>query len=126
MNIYVSGSRHEIPRVREVMDILRQLGHKVTFDWTVHFDKNGITDPEYLAECALDDFKGVCSADLVVALFENGHAYKGTCAELGVAVARGIKVIVVGHAGDDCIFTYLKSVEKFDIWEEALARIKNL
>ena len=34
-------------------------------------------------------------------------------AELGVAVARGIKVIVVGHAGDDCIFTYLKSVEKF-------------
>jgi hypothetical protein len=82
------------------MDVLRDQGHLITYDWTVQVRQTGPdhernADPGYLLKCAQDDIYGVRVAQRVIAL---GHPNLcGTLIEIGVAVGAATPVLLVGE-----------------------------
>jgi len=100
MKFYVGSKYCERNKAKKLMKELERQGHKNTCDWTNH----SIVDAEHLRQYALDDVRGVKKAKVVIFLFEKKHKYKGCFVEMGVALAKNKKVIVIGHAMDSCLF----------------------
>ena len=78
MKFYVAGSWENKQGPGQLMDTLREMGHTITHDWTqyemVYNDVH-----ERSKKCAKADIKGVCDADIVVAIMTlDNYAYKGT------------------------------------------------
>lgn len=96
MRVYVATSFQNIAEAREVMTALRILGHSITHDWT-----NEAVDPswpewqqaEYLQECGSHDYRGVIDADCLVLI--NHEKSRDAMAEFGIALGRGIPVVVL-------------------------------
>ena len=87
MKIYVAGAWTHREELRKLMDDIEQLGHTITHDWT----SNELEYNDYherSVRCARADIKGVCDADLVIAVMTDDlYQYKGTRHELGAAFA---------------------------------------
>ena len=77
-------------------------GHTITFDWT--------TAEQFCKEQAVLDKQGVMTADALVFIAEKDLRYCGALVELGMAVARGIPIYVIGEAINGCIFITLPQV----------------
>lgn len=74
------------------------------------------------AKFAADDWEDVTSADIVISFTEPPRSKAtrgGRHVEFGVALARGVRVIVVGYREN--IFHWLPQVEFCTTWQEALA-----
>jgi nucleoside 2-deoxyribosyltransferase len=120
MKIYVAGKTHDFERVRRVQAACQRLGHTITFDWTETVeayenpgdghDFDALT-PEFKAECGENDFMGVASAELVIALVEHEHI-TGTLIEIGMALALYKDVWLVGKPKRDSVFYYLPQVKQ--------------
>ena len=122
MKIYVAGKWEDRDQVRLVHQELRRLGHEITVDWTDH-DYPTDDIESILESYTLDDIWGVKEADLFIALMTVNYLYKGAWVEMGVALGKGIPVLVIGKAGDSCIFMNHPLVRKLDSFsdlEEAL------
>lgn len=89
--VYIAGKTHDFKRVRMVQKMFVLHGFQITFDWTQSVETHGddvASPPEIFEQCARDDFKGVYTASLVVAL---GHPrICGTVFELGLATAWNV------------------------------------
>jgi nucleoside 2-deoxyribosyltransferase len=112
MKVYVASKWENKPRVKEIMTILREHGHTITYDWTECEVSN--------VEQAILDLRGVADADILVGVFEKDTAYKGSLVELGAALALGKPVYILGDAPViyDCIFFRHPHVRRVnDIWE---------
>ena len=96
MLLYVATKWEARSRASEVMNLLRQAGHVITYDWTV----SDLETPEQ----AEFDLSGVVEADALILMVEHQAQYKGTYVELGAALASSIPVYVVGHGMDKCLF----------------------
>ena len=98
LKIYVAGKYEEKERIREVMNILRGVGHTITVDWT--------EDAQNTRQQAIKDLRGVADADIYVGVFEKDLPYKGALVELGAALALGKPVYILGDAVHvkNCIF----------------------
>lgn len=105
MKIYIAGKWEEKERVREVMQQLIVAGHSITYDWTK--DESSFTERQALA-----DREGVLEADAFVGVFEKDLRYSGALVEMGIAVARGIPVHILGNAVDGNIFILLPTVNR--------------
>ena len=103
MNIYVAAKWEERERAREIMIQLIEAGHIITYDWTQAVEQMS-------CEQALRDLHGVFEADALVLIAEHDLAYKGALVEMGMAIACGLPVYVLGHAIDSCIFMALPQV----------------
>lgn len=71
---------------------------------------------------AYDDFEDVLSADILIAFTEEPRAKAtrgGRHVEFGIALARGIRLIVVGPREN--IFYWLPCVERVEHWADAKA-----
>jgi predicted HAD superfamily Cof-like phosphohydrolase len=82
--------------------------------------KNAELRPHY----AREDFEDCCAADLVVSFTEDPrtpHLRGGRHVEFGIALARGARVIVVGHREN--IFHWIPGVEFAATWDDALRTI---
>ncbi len=101
-NIYVAGKWEEKERVQEIMVLLREQGHVITYDWTTC----AVADRHQ----ALMDLEGVREADAFVGVFEKDLPYAGAYAEFGMACMLGIPCYLIGRAADRCIFTKLPNV----------------
>lgn len=110
MKIYVAGKWEEREEVRKLQQQLRHLGHQITVDWTWH-ERD---DPGFPTQYAVDDIKGVIACNAYVGIFKNGLSYKGALVEMGVALACGKMVFIIGHAIDSCLFVSHPSVQKFE------------
>ena len=97
-NIYVAAKK--IPRARQVMNLLRNHGHKIVYDWTINFSEN---DGEKKATAERD---AVHQADLVVYLWH--YDAESARYEAGMAMGLGKRVIVSG--GPDSFFFKLPFV----------------
>lgn len=97
MKLYVAGNFNEKKYIRRIMDGFEKLGHEITQDWT--------KEKEFCGEVAYRDIEGVKKADVVIIYFINSHTYKGAYSELGGALTLNKPVVIVGDAGDGCIFT---------------------
>lgn len=74
---------------------------------------------------AMDDWEDVNVAELVISFTEPPRSSAnrgGRHVEYGIALARGVRVIVVGHREN--IFHWLPQVEFFASWPEAKAALK--
>lgn len=114
MRVYVAGkwAPTTITRVREVMAQIIVAGHQITYDWT--------TDDQAGPIQAINDMHGVLGADVFVLVAEDPDVvYCGAVAELGMALASGLPVYVLGTALDtdrpiqgSCIFLTLGTIRR--------------
>ena len=129
MRIYVAAKFEEKPRVRTLMRALEDAGHQITLDWTDE-DATGLTGMElqaYYAECAENDVRGVQRAEVFVVL--DHPRGRGLFVELGVALAKGAHVIVVGVKQDDpdnCIFYYFPWMVHVETEDQVLAAVEKI
>ena len=125
MLIYVAGKWEEKQQVRIVQQTLRNAGHSITHDWTVlelaheapagHMSAKEIYPGKwyYLEELqsqANADLDGVAEAEVFVAVCVKDYRYAGTFTEMGMALAFGIPVYIIGKYANYNIFSYLFDV----------------
>lgn len=127
--IYVAGKFEEVVAVRAAQQALIARGYDITHDWT-HESSAGLEGERletFLTGCATDDYNGVADADAILVL--NHDRAFGAMVEMGIALARGIPVFVVGYKIRDNIFFHLGSdfgMYLFDTVEEAVEAIDQM
>jgi hypothetical protein len=125
MKFYVATKWNRKDEAKRVIAALQERGHEITHDWTEEEDSLGLPDAaraEFYALCAADDVDGVLDADVMLLLHD--AAARGAYVELGIALAHGVRVIVVdglGHPAETCpIFYYLPEVRHVATMDEAI------
>jgi hypothetical protein len=98
MKFYIATSLSRATAHHIVRDTLRNCGHEITYDWTLHGSVKSVSK-ERLQEVALLELGGISQADFVIGLLPGGS---GTHLELGFAIARSKKVFL--HSEDSLIF----------------------
>ena len=116
MKVYLAGKWQEAATIKQYADELRSLGHTITMPW---FECHVAPAVEELRQSAIEDFNGVCDADIAIFIFEKKLPYAGAYTELGIALASGCEVVIVGSGGNSNIFTSMPEVEKVDTWNQA-------
>ena len=97
MKIYIAAKYEESEKAKRLMNIFREEGHTITFDWTRE-------DPDPDGDIAQKLVKAVKQADVLVVLMLNSHTSQGVWVEMGIALAHNIPIIAIGQAESDCIF----------------------
>jgi hypothetical protein len=98
MKVYVASSFCRKPDVREMIRLLQEQGHEVTYDWTDDDVSGLVDDPpklrKALGQAAQRDLLGIYRAEAVVCL----HDPRGRMMhfELGAAAVLCLPVIIVG------------------------------
>jgi nucleoside 2-deoxyribosyltransferase len=87
--VYVATAYHNRQARDPVIAALAEAGITITYDWA--------NEPEEsLEQAAQADFDGVAEADAFVVLLPGG---KGTHVELGIALGRGVPVVLCAADG---------------------------
>jgi hypothetical protein len=107
MRYYIATKLERHAEHNQVRDLMARFGHQITYDWTAHGPvwRDGA---DRIREVSELEMKGVVTADLVIVLLPGG---RGTHAELGMALARGKRVLLhscdpvpLGAAPETCAF----------------------
>lgn len=120
MKIYVAGKYQEREIISQLMRALERQGHTITCDWTSHV----YATPEVHASYCVDDCKGVQDCELYLGIFQHPFRYRGALVELGIALGLSKKIIIVGHAEDDCIFMLHPDIKRINYIAEIPEAIK--
>lgn len=122
MKLYVATAFQAKARVHNFMAKLRECVQDASLscDWTALDETLGAR------RIALAEERGIVEADVVVVLLPGGF---GTHSELGIAIGRGVPIVLVGELKDRvqddgwprCIQYAHPSVTRFDTEEEAIA-----
>jgi nucleoside 2-deoxyribosyltransferase len=119
MKFYLAGKYDDRAHLHEYIKELEVFGYTVTHDWTI-VDPT-IEDAEARAE---KDIDGVAAADWVICVMTDPkYPYRGTCTELGAAIALKKNIIIVNpdpkadHATS--VFYRHHRVKHLNTWEEA-------
>ena len=123
MKVFVTGKAGEEHTAREAMQLLRQAGHEITFDWTTiphlkPYDKN-IAESR---QAAILEAKGVLEADIVVLIAHEKGV--GMYVELGMAIAKNKPVYVIGNI-TPTMFLFHPIVTRVKNMTEVLRHLKN-
>lgn len=89
MKYYIASKLENHAAHNRLRDVLAELGHQITYDWTPHGPVYG-SGLDRVREVAELETKGVLDADFVVVLWPGG---RGTHVELGMALAADKPVI---------------------------------
>jgi hypothetical protein len=128
MRIYLMARYSRHPELQVIRDELEALGHVVTARWingghALPESIGGDTPLDYGRRFAREDWEDLTSADCAIGFTESPGVANpgkgGRHVEMGVALGRGKRVIIVGPREN--VFCYLPQVEVFDSWAEALA-----
>ena len=113
--IYLTGAPTERARLLGFKRALEELGHEVTSTW-LRDDRIHAADREQRGLWAATDFADITACDVVLlaAVGANSSAW----VELGVGLAGGKRIIVVGPPLND--FCCLPDVENFMFWPDAV------
>lgn len=97
MNVYVSGSIHDMERVQSVQRIFTENGHHITFDWTCAPAKASWNKHQTEARTLASAMRvGVQTASLLVVIHPPiGVKAQGTWIEMGIALAQGTPVWII-------------------------------
>lgn len=98
MKFYIATSLSRMTAHHMVRDALKNCGHELTYDWTLHGSVKSVSK-ERLQEVASLELDAVSEADFVVVLLPGGN---GTHLELGFSIARGKRVFL--HTEDSLVF----------------------
>ena len=116
--LYFAGRYGRRGELRRYARELRSMGITVTSRWldgAQESDSNG--SPEQAMRHAMDDLEDLNLADVLVAFTEGpdpapNRARGGRHVEFGYALAKGMRICVVGHREN--VFCYLPDVEHFE------------
>jgi len=111
MKIFVAGKVGEEKATREAMSMISQAGHEISFDWTAiphlrPYDENS----EASQRAALLESRGVLESDALVLLAHDKGV--GMYVELGMAIASGKPIYVVGPETSRTMFLYHPLVQR--------------
>jgi len=115
--VYLAGKWQEAELVRKYAIELRILGYHITMPW---FELHVAPAVEDIPWSAVEDERGVRDSDTCIFIFERELPYSGAMTELGIALALGKRIIIVGQGGTRNIFTHHPLVEHVDSWEQAI------
>lgn len=125
MKYYIATSTARCPAHNRLRDLLNELGHEITYDWTTHGSVRETTT-ERLAQVARAELEAIREADFVVVLLPGG---KGTHTELGFSLAAQKKVFLHSEeltlfspGPEVCAFYYAPEVTRFSGALEELAQ----
>lgn len=97
LRYYIATKLERASVHNEVRDRLREFGHTLTYDWTVHGSVKN-EGAERIRAVAVAETQGVLAANYVVVLLPGG---RGTHTELGMAIASGKRVFLHARNADD-------------------------
>ena len=119
MNIYLASGFRHASAFREIANRFEELGHKVVSSWIWlegRPERGGLMWPEFAKSIALTNLSELRRAALVI-LDTNGMGtdnHGGADFELGWAVGRGIRAVVIGNPRS----TFHGVLERYDNWED--------
>lgn len=114
---------------------LEALDYHVTSTWICGNSPLSIIDDgvslngawrEEWAEVAIEDMAQLFASHILIAFTEASDGPRGRGGrhvEFGMALARGMRLIVVGPR--ETVFHCLGSVEQYDTWDDALAQLRS-
>jgi hypothetical protein len=119
MKIFVSGKIGEEESVKEVMGLLQEAGHEITFDWTKidhlrPYDENAAAS----REAAVKESRAVKDADALIILAHDRGV--GMYVELGIAICSGIPIRVITNKKSRTMFFHHPLVKKVDNLEQII------
>lgn len=125
MNIYLAGGIDSRELLRLVRDHLHAKGHRVTSRWIDVEFKLTVGQPDYHKYARLwahQDLTDIAYADLMVADVETGG--RGTFLEIGYAMAKGIRVALVGERPNS-VFMHadMDGVDCYKDWTQFIGEI---
>lgn len=114
MRVYVGARTNQFEKVQRIHTAVRRLGHTITFDWTEFVDEGELAGNDERRvdtkrECAENDFLGVSSCELFIAVID-GDEPVGTFVEFGIALALYKECWLIGDPHRDSIFFYMPQV----------------
>jgi hypothetical protein len=128
-SVYVASAFADYQRTRAAQAVLRAGGLGISFDWTTAADEypdgDAAASPDARHEAAIADGLGVVKADALLFLTPAEKSQGCGCwVELGIAMARGKRVVITGPQRDRTIFCEL--AERFDTDAAGIARLFSL
>lgn len=127
MRIYLASRYSRFKEMQAYRGDLKTAGHSVTSRWINgdhQIDDAGLSTHAKESErirFAQEDASDLYAADCVISFTEaprSSNSRGGRHVEFGMALARGKRVIIVGHREN--VFHCLPEVEFFKTWPEAL------
>jgi hypothetical protein len=117
---YVAGRTSDRERVREVQQIVRDLGGEITFDWTTTKEEGGeggikmdwSQEPERARVLAHNEIQAVRDADVTIAVYKNGTGL-GKYIEIGVCLGAGRHLVLMGEFRES-VFWYADNVHRIN------------
>ena len=125
LRVYVAGRFESAETIEAVARKLEHGGCEITHEWYVFSD---VTQ----SVCAQEDLRGVATADVVLFLMTDPtHSYRGTCAELGAALALRKPVVMItdlnarrtGCAYAGCVFWHHPDIVKVASVAEGIEKV---
>lgn len=111
MKFYIASRFDKKKEIKNVMQFLQNRGHTVTTDWTKHKPIKPYSEHQEIAkDYAIEDMEGVKNCDIFILLSD--EAGTGIYIELGVALALGKKIFVVGPHDDRSMFFFHPQVAR--------------
>ena len=128
MKIYVATKFDRRDEVREIYKKLREHGHEITRDWTVHDPAARYGQyPEKAKQYAEEDVRGVQDCDVLIILSDQGGSI-GMHIETGLALERNSKtgkpeIYVIGEHTNRSIFYFLPHIKQRSTLEEVIEEL---
>ncbi len=100
MKIYIACPFEERERAISLAMTLRSFKHIITARWLTPENPVGDDDPQVRSDRAVGDLRDIQDADLVIVMNPCGYETRGTGGrhtELGIALALGTRVILIGE-----------------------------
>lgn len=95
LNIYISGKWSHKNIIKPFIEAYQKEGFNITHDWTRVEDIDKKSDKE-LSKYAKLDIESIAKADiLVIIISDPKYTYRGTCVELGAAIALNKSIIII-------------------------------
>lgn len=119
MKVYVAGRTNMIDQVRVLQRLVTNHGHEITFDWTAVIEAiGGDSNEKNIAPTAqranaIKDMVGVQDCDVLI--MQCGPGMCGTLIEVGMALALGKKVWIIGSPERESVFFHLDNVTRMGI-----------
>ena len=138
MKFYIAARFDNKEAVRKIYEKLKEKGHEVHTDWTVHVPFYPYSsNPGTCAQQSDEDIKGAMGCDVFVLFADeqtsenspNKHNHgRGMFIELGAAIATFLangkpKVFVIGPDNDKSIFHFHHTVVRLNTIEEVLENL---
>lgn len=120
MKFYIAGRTSQAKNIKQMMEIILEKGHQISFDWTSTADikrpySEHVTEVETMS---IGEIEGIKQADIFIIIGDESGT--GMYVEMGVAIASGTKIYAIGAYNDVTVFHFHPNVIRKDSFAEVL------